>query len=462
MTRSARMVVVAGIAALVMIAAACGSGTTKSSAPATTTAPPGSGAPGATTAATVPGVGTGVTPTEIKVGISLIDYKCIESYVDSIYADQETMWGYYIKNINDKGGINGRNIVPDFKEICPVQGAAALAACTSFTEDDHVFAVIGSLYDTSGDAQLCIAKNHKTPLITDSLTQEMIAKAPPAYLLTPNITADRQLKVVMSLVKAHHILNGKKVAVLTETDATARVKSVVDPTLDSIGVQQGSEAVLTISGTDTTAAQTQLASFIEKWKTQHVNALILVGAGASSKQFINDVKAAIPDMQLVADTTSVEEGGQDDVKAHIVPNPYDGIITAEGRIRLEHSKTPHFKYCNDIYKGATGKDLPLPNVVVKLPNGKQNNVYGNAEDACSFLTMFQDIATRVGKNLNDTNWVNTVNNFGAIQVMNTDYASLHAGKYDADDTYGLVQFDPKLPPIGEWKHLTPTEDVSGS
>ena len=305
MTRSARMVVVAGIAALMMVAAACGSGTAK-------TAPPATSPGGATTTAgsgvktpDVPGLGTGVTATQIKLGVSLIDYKCIESYVDSIYSDQETMWGYYIKNINDHGGINGRQIVPVFREICPVQSAGALAACTSFTEDDHVFAVIGSLYDTSGDAQLCIAKNHKTPLITDSLTQEMIDKAPPAYLITPNITADRQLKVVMSLVKSHHILDGKKVAVLTETDATARVDSVVEPTLKAIGVQEGSRAVLSISGTDTTAARTQLQSFIEKWKTEHVNALILVGAGASSKQFINDVKAAIPDMTLVADTTSV-------------------------------------------------------------------------------------------------------------------------------------------------------------
>ena len=32
-------------------------------------------------------------------------------------------------------------------------------------------------------------------LITDGLTQEMIDKAPPGLLLTPDITADRQLKV---------------------------------------------------------------------------------------------------------------------------------------------------------------------------------------------------------------------------------------------------------------------------
>jgi hypothetical protein len=455
-TRNARTVVGIGLAALAIASTACGSGSPKG-APPTSTSTVGSGA----TAADVPGVGTGVTATTIKLGVSLIDYKCVEAYVDSIYVDQETMWGYFINNINDHGGINGRRIVPDYKEICPIQPEAALSACTSFTQDDHVFAVVGSMYDTSGDAQLCITKQNKTPLITDSLTQDIIDKAPPALLLTPDITADRQLKVVMSLVKSHHILDGKKVAVLTETDAVSRVKSVVEPTLHAIGVKEGSEAALTITGADTTAAQSQLASFIERWKTEHVNALILVGAAASSKQFINEVKTAIPDMELIADTTSVASGGQDDVRAHIVPNPYAGIITAEGRIGLEHSKTPHFRYCDDIYTHATGHPLPLPNVVIKLANGKQNSVYGNAEDACSFVTMFQDIATRVGKDLNIANWTNTVNNFGPIQVMNTDFASLHTGKYDADDTYGLVQFDPNIKPIGDWRHLTPVEDVSG-
>jgi hypothetical protein len=173
------------------------------------------------------------------------------------------------------------------------------------------------------------------------------------------------------------------------------------------------------------------------------------------------VKAAIPDMQLVADTTSVETGGQDDVKAHVVPNPYAGILTAEGRIGLEHSRTPNYTYCKRIFEKQTGIKIPLPNVVVKLPSGQENNIYGNAEDACSYVTMFADIAKRVGKNLNNTNWTNTVNTFGPVRVMNTDYASLHAGKYDADDTYGLVAFDPTIKPDGDWRHVTPTENVSG-
>lgn len=451
------MIVVGGIVVLALVATACGKGVSKASGPPPTTTS-GTGKK----VADVPGLGIGVSATQIKIGVSLIDYKCIEGAVDSIYVNQEQAYNAFIDDINQHGGVNGRMIKPYFKEICPVPVSLSLAACISFTEDDHVFAVIGSMYDPAGDARLCITKDHNTVLISDGVTQEMIDKSPPGLLLTPNITPDRQLKVVMSLVKSRHILTGKTVAVLTETTATPRVKSVVIPTLDSIGVKQGAEAVLSISGTDTTAAQNELDSFIERWKTEHVNALILVGAAASSKQFIDKVKVAIPNMELIADTTSVESGGQDDVRDHIVPNPYNGIITAEGRIGLEHSKTPHYTYCKRIFEKQTGIKIPLPNVVVKLPNGKQNNIYGNAEDACAFVTMFKTIAERVGKNLNNANWTSTVNNFGPIQIMNTDYASLHTGKYDADDTYGLVQFDPSIPPVGEWRHLTPTENVSGS
>jgi Periplasmic binding protein len=445
-----------GLVAITMSAAACGSGSVKPhSSPTTTRA---SAQP-----ADTPGVGTGVSDREITLGVSLIDFACIpKSFVDSIYVNQPQAYNAFIEDINAKGGINGRKIKPVFKMICPLQPAAAVSACTSLTDDSKVFAVIGSMYDPTGDAQLCLTKAHKTVLITDGLSQEMLDKAPPGLLLTPGITADRRLKVIMALLKSQHTLDGKKVAVLTETTATARVDAVVDPALQEIGVETGSQAVLSISGSDTTGAQAQLDSFLEKWKSEHVNALVLVGSAASSKQFVEKIKRAIPDMELVADTTGVETGGQDDVKAHVVPNPYDGIITAEGRIGLEHSQTPNYTYCKDVYEQQTGIKIPLPNVVVKLKNGQQNNIYGNAEDACSYVTMFADIAKRVGPNLNNTNWTSTVDNFGTVDVKNTDFASLHAGKYDADDTYGLVAFDPTIPPNGEWRHVTPVQNVSGN
>jgi ABC-type branched-subunit amino acid transport system substrate-binding protein len=446
---------------MLVAAAACSSGA-KQSAPATTR-PTGPSAGAATSG--VPkdtSLGTGVTVTEIKVGVMMIDFSCIESFVDAVEPDQQRAFQVYFDDINAKGGINGRKVVPVFKSYCPTNLATELTACTSLTDDNQVFAAIGTFYDPNGNAQLCFAKEHHTIIVGSPLTQALINRGPPGFMLTTDITSERRLRVITALLKKEGTLAGRKVAVMDIAADHARVKSVVTPALRDLGVQRGADATLTISGSDTTAALAQLDSFVEHWKTDGTNALILVGEEVSSKQFVEKIKAAIPQMLLISDTTSVLDGARDEQKAHVSPNPYDGIITAEGQTGIEHTKTPHFAYCRDIWEKATAVKVPSPNVVVKLPNGKQNDIYSEVEDACASTTFFATIARRVGPYLNDANWVSTVNSFGAIDDTSTIYASIHQGKYDADDTYGLVAYDPAVGEAGDWKHVTPVENVSGS
>ena len=68
-----------------------------------------------------------------------------------------------------------------------------------------------------------------------------------------------------------------------------------------LDVERGSDGVLAISDTDTAAAQAQLDSFIEKWKTEEVDTVIILGETTSAKQFVEKIKAEMPDVQLVAD-----------------------------------------------------------------------------------------------------------------------------------------------------------------
>jgi ABC-type branched-subunit amino acid transport system substrate-binding protein len=443
---------------LVVVTAACSS-SAKGGAPATTR-PVGGGTTSTTPKDT--SLGKGVTPTQIKVGVMMIDFSCIEQFVDAVEPEQQRAYQVYFDDINAKGGINGRKIVPVFKNYCPIDVATELTACTSLTDDNHVFATIGTFYDPNGNAQLCFAKQHRTPIIGSAPTQALIDRGPPGYMLTTDITPERRLRVIMSLLEKEGTLSGKKVAVVDIAADHARVKSVVGPGLQSLGVQRGTDATLTITGADTTAALSQLDSFMEHWKTEGTNALILVGEEVSSKQFVEKIKAAVPQMQLVSDTTSVLDGARDEQKAHVTPNPYDGILTAEGQTGIEHTKTPHFAYCRDIWEKATGEKVPSPNVVIKLPNGKQNDIYSEVETACAYTTFFATIAKRVGPYLNGANWVNTVDNFGPIDDTSTIYASIHKGKYDADDTYGLVAYDPKIGAAGDWVHVTPEENVSGA
>ena len=75
----------------------------------------------------------------------------------------------------------------------------------------------------------------------------------------------------------------------------------------------------------------------------------------------------------------------------------------------------------------------------------------------------EEIGDRVGKNLNNKNWVHTVDHYGKIRDYGAgQYASLHTGKYDDNDTFRLEEFDSKLGPQGEFKALTKLEDVPAS
>ncbi|HEY3830680.1 MAG TPA: hypothetical protein VGO03_00135 [Acidimicrobiia bacterium] len=437
--------------------AACGSSSSKNSAASTTTAAAAPSAP------TVKAYGPGVTATTVKVGVLLIDYSCVKQFVDSIRENEKQTDTQFINYINDHGGVaGGKKIVPVFQSVCPVTNTGELAACTSFTEDDKVFAVWGTFYDPSGDAQLCFTKQHHTPIIADELTQALADQVPGGLIVTPDITPERRLRVILSLLAKHNTLKGKTVAILGENTAKPRIDSVVKPALKKMGVKTGAEALLTISGSDTSAAQQQVQSFIEKWKTQGVNALVLIGDAASSKQFVLEVRKAMPNVLLVADTTAVLDSAKDEQKAGVKPNPYDGIITAEGQTGTQHQQSPHGVFCHNIYESITGQKMPDPDGIVKDKHGQRLDLYGQIEDACLYPEMFKQIADRAGPYLNAQNWENAVNHFGHIEDMSTVYASLHQGKYDADDTYGLVAYDPSIPTLGDWKQLSPIENVGNA
>jgi ABC-type branched-subunit amino acid transport system substrate-binding protein len=409
--------------------------------------------------------GQGVTADTIKLGLVQVDYSCIQDFVDFSRGDQEETYKVFVDDLNAKGGINGRKVEPVYRDFCPVGNAQALATCTSFTEDDKVFAVVGVFIDQSGDAQLCIAKNHQTVEIIHNVSQAWIDQAPKGLLLTPNITTDRRLSVILDLLARDKTLQGKKVAVLTQQDSKERADAVVTPALKKMKVKQGTTGTLTITGTNTTAAQSQLDSFIEKWKAEGVDTFILVGQVVVAKNYVTKLKDAFPKATLIADQTPVAlSGGQDAVAADIEPNPYQGLISAEGQSEQARFQTPVMQQCVKTYEKATGKKVVAPKDLKPNANGKREEIYASVEDACGDILFFTTIAEKAGKTLNNATWTKAVNTMGPMddQLVLGKWASLHTGKYDANDTFGLVAFDAASGTTGDWKALTPVEDVAGT
>ncbi|MGO9877652.1 MAG: ABC transporter substrate-binding protein [Acidimicrobiia bacterium] len=453
-------VAVAAVAVIAVVAlAACGSGTKSS----TTTVP---ATPTTSATSLDKTLGIGVTATQIKVGVALVNFGPIEQFTDTIRteAEQQQIYSIFINNINANGGIDGRKIVPVYKFYTPLGTSQILPLCTSFAQDDNVFAVVGTFIDFSGDAQTCIANQEKRVLMTFNLTQAIINQSPPGLIVTAGDIPERSGSILIQLLENKGLLKGKTFAVLGDTTESSDVNDYIVPALKKAGVPMGSTAILDVGTTgDTTAGQAQLSSFIEKWKTEHVNALILSGDLASTKQFVVKVKQAFPNMSFYADTQDVLDQAQQVQKSGPLPNPYDGIITAGGLSPQEYTDSANWKYCAGIYQKATGQVPENAMQIKKTADGKIDDTYGTINDACQTMTMFHDIAQRVGPYLNNTNWVYTVDHFGPIENRGSGpYSSLHTGKYSADDNWRLEQYVPTLGPEGDWQPITPLENITGN
>ena len=112
-----RRPIVAVVLAVALLLAACGNGTKGASSTTVTTSAGGSG--GGTTLISKT-LGVGVTPTTIKIGVALVDFKCIAAYIQSTRIDEYKVYQAFIDDINAHGGIAGRKIVPVYKTFCPI------------------------------------------------------------------------------------------------------------------------------------------------------------------------------------------------------------------------------------------------------------------------------------------------------------------------------------------------------
>ncbi|MGR7000937.1 ABC transporter substrate-binding protein [Yinghuangia aomiensis] len=161
-----RRPVPAAVLAVVLFAAACAAeesdGTDRSSAPA------------GPTASAEARVAPGVTADGIKVGIVYPDLTAVRKFLDIDHGDYEATYNALIAQINNAGGINGRKIVPVYGAVDMASPAAAQQVCARLTQDEKVFAVIGTF---NGREPLCYVQTNRTAVVGGPLTAKNYALA---------------------------------------------------------------------------------------------------------------------------------------------------------------------------------------------------------------------------------------------------------------------------------------------
>ncbi|MCW2665112.1 MAG: hypothetical protein JWN57_74, partial [Frankiales bacterium] len=134
----------------------------------------------------------GVTKDSITLGFLIANTSQLSAagFKAGVAGDQEKVIKAWTNEINRTGGVNGRTVVPVTQEFDVLSVDNQQAACKTMTRDVKVFSVLSTGgYDSV--AQLCIAKENKTPFIgTDPEPAQWYQDAKP-YLWATFMNKDR-------------------------------------------------------------------------------------------------------------------------------------------------------------------------------------------------------------------------------------------------------------------------------
>ncbi len=261
----------------------------------------------------------GVSKDDIKLGVTYVDLDAIRDVTDISHGDYKTTYNAVIDELNKKGGINGRKVVPVFAPINPIGTAPAQEACVKLTEDEKVFAAVGFFYF---DGPLCYVAQHDTPILGGTMNPTYLqqAKAPWMTLDSgPEVTP----RAVDALVKSGD-LKGKIGIVGVATEEKNLLDAAVLPALKRNGIKN-TVAIIDAPLNDTVAATQQAGTIAEKFKSEGIKTVLLVGAAPSA--FSNALKNTDYRPKLVGTPFSTFQGAA--INKATDPALWKGSATAD-------------------------------------------------------------------------------------------------------------------------------------
>ena len=393
---------------------------------------------GGTTGGSASGeLGQGVTEDTIKIGFTYPDLDALrESGVASTnhgpYPDHIQV---LVDDLNGRGGINGRQVEVVTAPIDIVQAASAEAACIELTEDEQVFAVLGTM---NVDRVLCYTEQHDVAAFpSGNMTDERLERSTAPYA-TARVSAQRSLLEFVTRAEADGLFDGRTVAVhSTVADNHGLATDIVVPALEDAGVDVAFESLITVGGDggDVGGATEAIAVNVEAMRSADVDTVLVVGDSflAGSTFIAEDF---LPRM-LFGDMGSAQALAKDEATDLGV---FEGAYTFGQLTDVDRFREPTLaENCLPLWDEAHPDD-PVRNPT-ELENEEPNHVVAAAV-ACQTLAVFEAAATAAGPVLNNETLQDGIHQVGDIDVPGLGAGSLAEGKYDAQDDLFLYEFDP--------------------
>jgi hypothetical protein len=372
----------------------------------------------------------GVTETSIEVGVALLDSR---PFVDN--GDVAARFEALAADLNDRGGILGREVELFIDEFGVLDELGFEAVCTRHTEDEQVFVAITFAF--SMDLS-CYGGLHDTNVINLIEISESDITGSTATVLS--VAADPLSSLLAGLDLLADELDGMPIALHVRPEREADL-ATVRAHVEALGARVVTETVATVYLDDIPADQAQHDVFLERWISDGAEMVVAIGRGASSA-LIGTIDRAGSDLMVVVqgnEANSLEAFGADLGRMNLVAiAPVSIALVAEQGL---YGTTE----CIDFIESSTGQTIPL-----SPPVGEPQPLVSTIA-TCQAMELFELIATTAGPVLTNESWREAVLALESFEMTGTPRAGLGPGRayagnpdvalYVYDDDAGFVPRD---------------------
>lgn len=386
---------------------------------------------------------TGLTDTTIKIAVMVPDFGALAgSGLVPDLGDPQAQTQAYIDDLNEAGGIAGRQIEATYHTFDPADfsGASAREACIAATEDDKAFVVVG-LPSWQSIGSLCAAGEHRTPVVTQTEITPSLTEQTDGRVFSLAMDLSRQYRGWPIVLDKLGELKGKTIGIITGDDGgpgPEAVKEGLEPALKDLGYDVKEKIVLPCKGI--TCEQHDAA--VQRFRRAGIDYVFDALGAVASPTFIGAAASAgyHPEYTfgnvLIVDTVAkFHESVKDEI---------DGMIGVGDYAPFNDDQPPEeddfARKCNELYATSAG--------VERHPVG--SDAAGMTGSSCTIMELVKRGAEAVD-DLGQDSFLTGLESLGKVDVAKEDTlcdpeksGSFGPGKHDLANYLNTMIFDAKL------------------
>ncbi len=391
----------------------------------------------------------GVTESEIAIGVAAIDPVQINEMfgIDIGIFPVDKLYTAMADDLNQRGGIHGRNVVVDVIAFLPIGATDSERVCTELMEDKKVFVVIGQFLE---DNALCITELYGHPYVGHfGENTERQERSNGLFFATEMKQTRQRVGGTAEMIRAGD-LDGHRVGIYYEAPPDKEYADAVQPMLEEAGINIVGVYSPGSPTTDNVQNQQNIDNVSTRMEADGVDLILnlsnVYGIISSAQRIGWEVRIAHTNGQAADRLTIADDQGiEDEYMARTF------AVTTNKPTSQEALADPGVQECLAVFEGRFG-DEP-----VDLSN---DDVVNGITNHCRTFALTVKILEAAGGNITPETFKAAAEGLGTFDLPAMIGASLSPDKHSAGSLVRRYEYFPEVRtylPVGDPIPTDPVE-----